>query len=255
MPLPLETTRQQYRELFLSANRLIEDKLNALIAESGASCPTCHRVAATLELDNPLQAPLHPDCPWEGARYEAIQFLEVEIGQQIIDAIETINKEKQRYTCKQTGACCRLASSEFNWEQLLQKASQGDSFAQQFTSVFLPYPSNEAAAERFPDVVAEVLAYASKQKPGEQDVTFYHCPYIQEDNKCSLYGTAKRPAICADYPGTPLTFVHKHCAWRPWQENSHRQSLIAHASIELASHWANQLRQALGVATASPSLE
>src|SRR5262249_51157171 len=113
-------------------------------------------------------------------------------------------------------------------------------FSQQFTSIFLPYASRQAAREKEPEGVAAVLAHIGDQDGGSGErerVYFYHCPYIGEDNRCTVYGTDQRPAICANYPETPLGFVSNACAWKPWQEETHPETLLAHAMLNLCEAW------------------
>jgi Fe-S-cluster containining protein len=258
----LAQTRLRYRALFHSANTLILQKLDALLMQA-TPCPVCITYAEShSQQEHPLLSPQHEGCTWQTAREEALIFFEVTLAKELLAQLAAIKTAKEQVTCGQTGQCCRLASSEFSWVQLQAKAKQGDAFAKGFTSVFLPYASAEAAVKAFPDVVPQVLAYAVDElsskaaKAGrplndrekaalEPDVYFYHCPYISEDNRCTLYGQPKRPAMCASYPDTPLTFIHKHCAWEGWQETYHQSALTAHASIELGLAWAGWLKQAM----------
>jgi len=93
--------------------------------------------------------------------------------------------------------------------------------------------------------VAAALAEASEETNGEEKVFFYHCPYLGEDNRCTVYGTPKRPAICSSYPDTPLTFIAKNCAWKPWKDETHADTLAAHAMLALCEHFAGKLQIAI----------
>jgi Fe-S-cluster containining protein len=179
---------------------------------------------------------------------EALIQLEETLGKELLQTLESIQALRNQIQCQQTGDCCRLASSEFSWEELLSKAASGDSFARQFTSVFLPYASEAVVRQRYPEVVAEVLAYAqptSENGRSSFDVYFYHCPHVTEDNLCGLWGNAKRPSLCATYPETPLTFTHKRCAWRPWQKNHHGMALRVHAALFIGDYVTTRLKDAL----------
>jgi hypothetical protein len=92
-------------------------------------------------------------------------------------------------------------------------AKAGDAFAQEFTSVFLPYPSVATVQAKHPEAVAEIEA-----RHGQGNVHFYFCPYLQSNKACGLWGSPQRPVLCASYPETPQVYVAKHCAWRNWQE-------------------------------------
>jgi Fe-S-cluster containining protein len=137
-----------------------------------------------------------------------------------------------------------MASSDKSYAQLQAEAAQGDEFARQFVSIFLPYPSREAAEAVAPQVVAAVLEEAGEAS-SQSDIYFYHCPYLGEDNRCTVYGTSKRPAICGSYPETPLVFVYENCAWQPWKAETHPDTLVAHALLALCTHWSQLLRASL----------
>ena len=53
--------------------------------------------------------------------------------------------KKDNCQCIKCGNCCRLATSEFSYDQLKQRAARGDKFARDFVSVFVPYKTEEEA--------------------------------------------------------------------------------------------------------------
>jgi Fe-S-cluster containining protein len=211
------------------------DRLTALRAN--LSCPRCD---ATGE-DPDLATVFHEDCPYRTWQQASLACLEQEVGGEVLARLNLIQSYKQRYSCHMCGVCCRFASSEFSYAQLETKAAAGDAFATQFTSIFLPYASQEAARQKFPEIVDSVLAQADDP----DTVYFYHCPYVGEDNRCTIYGTDKRPAICGSYPDTPLTFIYKRCAWRPWKDETHPDALWAHATLSLSGELADRIKAAL----------
>lgn len=241
-------TKQQYETLFRQAESALGERLDAL--PRPVSCPGCPAEAL-----NPRGLPLnagHPDCGYQPWREAARDLLEREIPEELLREFRQINAYKKTFQCRMGGQCCRLASSEHSYETLLAKAAAGDAFARQFTSVFLPYASRQAARDREPEGVAAVLAYIGDEDGREcvgeanasagERVYFYHCPYIGEDNRCTVYGTDKRPSICENYPETPLGFVFKSCAWKRWQEETHPNALFAHALLALCEAWSARLR-------------
>lgn len=157
-------------------------------------------------------------------------LLENRLPQAVLVDLETIKTERDKVNCHQCGVCCRLTSHPHNYDTLLEKAAQGDDFAQQFTSVMLPYASEAVAYERFPEFVTQL-----KQMAGDSLVYFYHCPYVQEDNLCGLWGNnnshTKRPAMCGSYPETPLVWQQPNCAWQPWQQSQQVLTLACHAKL------------------------
>jgi Fe-S-cluster containining protein len=238
-------TRQQYRELFRDLEHALTARLSQLRGD--AYCPGC-QAETVKEL---ALAPAHHGCPENIWRKAAMKLVEEEIPYEIMGQLNEIRKYRNRVQCHSCGQCCRLASSEHSYRELLERANEGDRFAQEFTSIFLPYVSREAARKREPEGVAEVLAHVgeeiaeglrSEAEDSQEKVFFYYCPYIQEDNRCGVYGTEKRPSICESYPETPLGYVAKNCAWKPWQEETHMDSLLAHAMLNLCEDWSKKLR-------------
>jgi Fe-S-cluster containining protein len=238
----LSYIKTHYRKIFREKQDLLFSKLETL--RDKYQCPDCDAPPGLLDA-------MHPDCGYREWLQEAVAAIETEDARSVFMQVQEIQARKRDYTCHQCGVCCRLASSEYSFEELQERAENGDDFARQFTSVFLPYASAEAARQKFPEIVSAVLE-ETRLMSGEQGNTadhqpvyFYHCPYVGEDNRCTLYGTAKRPAICEEYPGTPLTFIYDQCAWRPWKDKFHQASLAAHAEIELCSWLVNRLKSAL----------
>ncbi len=229
----LSHTRQRYREIFGIAHDAMRQRLEPL--KDNHRCDACKAAPDFAE-------PLHDGCGYADWYREALAVIENEIARDILTRMNHIEAYKKTFSCHMCGVCCRFASSEFSYAQLREKAAAGDRFAGEFTSIFLPYASVSEARERFPQLVDDVL----KQAGENQDVYFYHCPYIGEDNRCTIYGTPKRPGICASYPDTPLTFIYDKCAWKGWKDETHDDALQAHASIELCSYYVGRLKDVLG---------
>ncbi len=236
----ISTIKQQYRELFPLAHRKLLDLFSQLRLQY--HCTECLTEPTTID------EILHAGCGYRRWQEDAILTLEQTIGKQICDSLEHIKAQREEVgQCHQCGVCCNLASSEFDMATLKAKAEQGDYFARQFTSVFLPYESPEAARAKFPSLVSEIL----EQTDGE--VYFYHCPHLTENNQCGLYGDPRRPQICDDYPETPLILMYKHCGYQPWKSELLPTTLLAHATLELCQFYANKILEA--VKAPGPSLD
>ncbi len=136
-------------------------------------------------------------------------------------------ENRNKFCCSLCGDCCKLACSEFSPQELQEKAKNGDNFATQFLSVFIPYDSKEDVRKINPDYI-EML-----EKAAENDVYFYHCPKVTEDNKCSDY--ENRPQICKDFPDNPLALLPKFCGYVKWKEEVENEALKLHALIEILS--------------------
>lgn len=245
----LEWTKTRYRQLFAAARQTLAQQIYGLWDEVLLTRPAEWPTAGSPEVEA-IEAALFEADQWPGLRpwrEAALQWVETQVGPQLVASIRQFQQERDGVKCHHNGACCRLGSSPYSWQQLCDRAAQGDTFAQQFTQVFLPYPSPEAARQRFPEAVAELLQFATDRRANGDttQVYFYHCPYIQADNRCGLYGTDKRPAICSSYPETPLVYVERHCAWRPWHDRWEEATLLTHASVALCEFYQQQLQQAL----------
>ncbi len=209
------------------------------------SCDACQG-AMQMTLDEAIQ-PQHQGCGYIQWQKESLRLLETDLGGEILQRLQQISAYREQFACHLCGACCRLASQDADYATLLQRAAAGDDFARQFTSVFLPYPSREAARQKAPDLVATVLAETVEEPEGTEQVFFYHCPYVGEDNRCTVYGTEKRPAICQSYPETPLVFIQPKCAWQPWKQETHPQTLMAHALLQVSEQLRKRLQSALSL--------
>jgi Fe-S-cluster containining protein len=119
-------------------------------------------------------------------------------------------------TCKMQGCCCRGASPSVPFHKLLEKAANGDVFAQNFFSIFVPHESHDAARKIVPGLVERTLIASKKDAAfkTEDDVVFYQCRYIGEDNKCQIW--EDRPQLCRAYPDTPFVVFAPNCAFEPW---------------------------------------
>ncbi|MDH4379656.1 MAG: YkgJ family cysteine cluster protein [Vampirovibrionales bacterium] len=172
---------------------------------------------------------------------KCLNILKNTLPQAVLGQLAEIESERSAIACHQCGVCCRLASQDEDYETLLAKASGGDTFAQEFTRVFLPYETRQHAENRFPELVAALQAEVGEERP----LHFYHCPYVGQDNRCTVYGTAKRPAFCGTYPETPLSAIQPNCAWKPWQGEQHTITLQCHATLVLCEAWHEHISETL----------
>jgi Fe-S-cluster containining protein len=237
----LSETKQQYRQIFQQYQAALETHLASM--RQAFACNECD--PADHQTLNDWMTPRHAGCAYRGWQQGALHFLENEAARSILDKLQVIEAYKNQFSCHMCGMCCRMASHDASYEELQARAANGDTFARQFTSIFLPYESRETARRTAPEVVAAVLAEAGEEADGEERIFFYHCPYLGEDNRCSIFGTDKRPAICASYPETPLSFVYEKCAWKPWKDDTHADTLAAHALLALCSQYAETLTASL----------
>ena len=128
--------------------------------------------------------------------------------------------------CRGCGVCCKFAVSEFSYEDLREKANNGDNFASQFVSVFVPYEKAEEYSDIFPEYL-ELLSDSGKYY-------VYHCPKVTDDNRCSDYDN--RPQICRDFPDNPIAFLPKTCGYMDWKLKSEMLWLKLRAEKEIINH-------------------
>ncbi|MBY0403948.1 MAG: YkgJ family cysteine cluster protein [Cyanobacteria bacterium] len=119
--------------------------------------------------------------------------------------------------CCSHGECCKGASPSRPYHKLLSRAAEGDDFARGFFSIMIPYSSHEEARQVVPGLVERTLRAAEKGEEfvnKDEDVVFYHCRYLQGDNRCGVY--EDRPQFCRDYPDTPFVVFAPGCAFESW---------------------------------------
>ena len=139
--------------------------------------------------------------------------------------------------CNCCGLCCKFAVSEFSYEQLKQKANNGDKFAAQFVTTFVPYNDLNDVKNVCPEYVNLLEDFK------ESDCYFYHCPKVTEDNKCSDY--ENRPQICRDYPDNPLQILPKSCGFCDWKLQLESVSLKLNAEIEIINFYITKIKESI----------
>ena len=165
---------------------------------------------------------------------EFLKFLNEDILKEIYEQKLKILKIRKKISCTGCAACCKLACSEFSYDELRQKAQNGDNFATQFISVFVPYDTEVEAEKIYPEYF-ELL----KNKAEDEKVYFYHCPKVTEDNRCPDY--ENRPQICRDFPDNPIGFLPKTCGYTKWKEKVEEQSLKLHSLLEIIEFYKSKI--------------
>ncbi len=112
--------------------------------------------------------------------------------------------------CKKCGICCLCASPSKSYGELLEKAAQGDGFARDFFSIFIPYKNHDQARKICGSIVERVL------KSRGEDVVFYRCRHYHFEKKCTIYN--ERPNLCREFPGSPLVILDENCAFYEWSQ-------------------------------------
>lgn len=165
---------------------------------------------------------------------KVLEFLNNEIQKEIKNKLRKINNLRISCDCVGCGTCCRLACSEFSFEELKQKASNGDVFSKQFIETFIPYESDEEPKKIFPQYI-EMLENIT-----DGGYYFYHCQKVTKENRCPDY--ENRPQICRDFPDNPVAFLPPGCGYMEWKKGSENVFLEINALAEISSFYKNKIK-------------
>lgn len=179
---------------------------------------------------------LHDDCGYKEWQKKCLDKLENQMGKDILEKINNISAYRENFSCSCCATCCKLACSEFSYEELKEKAKNGDNFAIQFTSIFIPYESEEDAYKAY----SEYIDYLRESLPEGEKVYFYYCPK-NKNNLCSDY--ENRPQICSEFPTNPLMILPKSCGYRAWRDETHTATLLLHALVEILDFYIKRLKK------------
>ena len=205
--------RQKYREIFLNSVEEIKKRVDELKPALSGDIFDVYPEDSVGEL-------------WQKS---VLKMFEDDIAKEIYRKWSEILAYRNQFKCVGCGTCCKLACSEFSPDQLQLKAQNGDNFATQFLSVFVPYNSKDEAREIYPEYIKML------ENNKEEDVYFYHCPKITECNRCSDY--ENRPQICRDFPDNPLALLPKSCGYAKWKEEVEPIALMLHSMLEIIDYY------------------
>ena len=218
----LDKQKSQYREIFLKSAEEIQKRLEQIKPEG---------------FSGELLGRYEPDSVGRQWQKDALTLLNQEISHEVYRKLQEILAYREMFKCSGCATCCRLACSEFSPEELKQKAANGDKFAQQFTSIFIPYESMDEAEKFYPEYIKLL-----KEKV-EEKVYFYHCPKLTDDNRCSDY--ENRPQICRDFPDNPLAILPDKCGYRAWKDEINPIALMLHSMVEIIDFYKQKLQEVM----------
>ncbi len=221
-----------YREIFPKAQKEIDNQL--LLLKDASACENCDFPCFLQDDEFQLFEELPDFCPHRTWQKKAKEQLENEISKDILMKINEINILRNNFGCKCCATCCKLAGSEFSYEELKEKAKNGDEFASQFVSVFVPYDSEKAAREVYP----EYFDFVVSKKEENSKMYFYHCEKLDK-NLCGDY--ENRPGICKMFPTNTLIMLPPCCGFYEWQEETKIPSLLTHALISIVEFYIEKL--------------
>lgn len=216
----LNNLRLRYREIFLKTAQKIKNRIDDLKPDN---------------FEGEILDKYAADSAGFLWQKSALDMLDQEIFKEVCEKISKIKQCRQDYSCIGCGACCKLACSEFSFEELKLKAQKGDGFAGQFTQTFIPYESVEDAKKVYPQYIKLL------EEENETGYYFYHCLKVTEDNRCPDY--ENRPQICRDFPDNPLAFLPPVCGYKDWKIKSEPVSLTLNAMVEIAVFYKDKIKE------------
>jgi len=216
----LTELRKKYREIFIKSANEITKKINEIKPKN-------------------FKGELLDCYPSDSEGFiwqtKVLDLLKENISKEIFRKLNEILAYRTKFNCVGCATCCKLACSEYSPEELKQKATNGDNFASQFISIFVPYKSIEEASKIYPEYINLL------KENGEENVYFYHCPKLTKDNRCSDY--ENRPQICRDFPDNPLSFLPKSCGYNEWKTEIEPIALMLHAMLEIIEFYTDRIAQ------------
>jgi len=121
-----------------------------------------------------------------------------------------------QYLCKICGKCCKSITTNHTHEKLQKMAADGSESARVFIDIFKPFASIEEAKKVVPDQIDQILAELAQAEGFDiNEITFYYCPHVNEENKCGIYET--RPECCRRAPVHGWSCMPPGCGFEGWQ--------------------------------------
>ncbi len=216
----INTMKQKYREIFLKSVEAINERIQEIRPDEIEG-----DIFDTFEKDS-------KGAQWQSA---VLEMFEKDISKEIYRKWKEILDYRKNFHCKGCATCCNLACSEFSPEELKEKAANGDKFATQFMSIFVPYQTREEAEKIYP----EYLKLLAELK--EDEVYFYHCPKLTDCKRCSDY--ENRPEICRAFPDNPLSILPESCGFYEWRQEVEPVALMLHSMVEIIDYYKEKIKK------------
>lgn len=219
-----------YEQIFIEAAESIRRDLNEFKPKD--ACSGC--VIKDCKVEEKDIFSLYPQgCKYRDWQVQALAYLSGDYKQKLKAAYKSIMDKKEEYECNKCGACCKLAVSEYSYEQLKQRALKGDKFSADFVSVFIPYENEEDAKAINPEYFALLNRLVEEDK-----IYYYHCPKVK-DNMCSIY--EERPDICKDFPHNPLKLLPSECSYSEWRNEVSHAAMLLKAKVDITAFYKDKL--------------
>lgn len=214
----IKNMKKKYREIFLKSVDAIRSRVEEIKPSDAEG-----DIFDTFDKNSAGES-------WQAA---VLDMFENDISHEIYRKWREILAYRNNFHCKGCATCCNLACSEFSPDELKLKAENGDKFASQFTSIFIPYKSDKEAEKVYPEYL-KLLSDTIDEK-----VYFYHCPKLDECKRCSDY--ENRPQICRDFPDNPLSILPESCGFYEWRQEVEPVALMLHSMMEIIDYYRQKI--------------
>lgn len=225
-----DSLKDNYEQIFIEAAESIRREIDKFKPENPCTICTvkdCQIQKKDVFTDYPV------GCAYRDWQKQVLSFLAGEYRQKLKNTYKMIMDKKCEFECIRCANCCRLATSEYSYEQLKQRAMRGDKFSRDFVSVFVPYKSEDDAKLANPEYF-ELL----NEMLEDQKVYYYYCPKLI-GNSCSDY--ENRPDICKDFPHNPLKLLPSTCSFNAWKNSIAKQAMLLKAKTDIIEFYKNKL--------------
>ena len=226
-----DNLKNNYEQIFVEAAESIRHEVNKFKPEN--PCTTCSQKKDCKIEKKDVFTPFPMNCEYREWQMKIITFLAGNYRQKLKATYKAIMDKKCEYSCNLCGDCCRLATSEYSYNQLKQRAMRGDKFSADFVSVFVPYESEEDARKVNPEY------FKLLNELVEDKIYYYYCPRLK-DNLCSDY--ENRPDICKDFPHNPLKLLPSRCSFNEWKNEIAYQAMLLKAKVDIIDFYKDKLQ-------------
>ena len=186
----LTNQKNQYREIFMKSAEEIQKRFDGLKPAG---------------FEGELLDVYEENSLGKAWQKSVLELLDDEISKEVHRKLQEVLAYGRTFHCVGCGSCCRLACSEFSYEELKEKAKNGDNFATQFVSTFVPYDSIDEAEKFYPEYIkllrekveekARSLRMAGRSREASELETAYWNAYdewvehikLASDTDCDYY--------------------------------------------------------------------
>ena len=225
-----ESLKENYERIFIESAESIRAEIDKFKPEN--PCTLCN-VKCDIEKKDIFT--VYPSgCKYIDWQHQVITFLTGDYKQKLKNTYRAMMDKKNNYECNCCGDCCRLAVSEYSYQQLKQRAARGDKYSSEFISIYVPFESEEKARAANPDYFDALI-----ELMGDSKIYYYHCTK-QSGNLCSDY--ENRPDICKDFPYNPLKLLPPKCSFNAWKDEVDYTAKMLKAKTDIIEFYKSRLK-------------